>query len=364
MLIVTNLFPPNVVGGYEIAAERTALALVDLGWEVIVLTSSSSLPVSSLRNHAGVDVKYWLGYTDPHNLGIAAHRAKSDLEVGALLDDFSPTHVYFWNISGIDISSIETWLARSRKVDRWWHLMDHKRAVFGNRMPEASRNSRFTFCSQFLRRQYGVSHVMRRSPIIYPPIPSEMQSDAYVESLKLEPQRDYRKQFWGVFIGQYAKHKGVPGILGAARKLEAQLPHAMIDLYTPGVHVSRLQMEVPSNIQIIADCPSADIYRRLPTYDFGLFPTDWDEPFGMALAELRGAGLPTVATQRGGAREIASVGQVPIESASPFDVLQGIHELYRSGVGTSVTQRLEIRSAVVEQLGSGAFQERLTQVFA
>jgi len=50
--------------------------------------------------------------------------------------------------------------------------------------------------------------------------------------------------------------------------------------------------------------PREEIHSRLAEFDFGVFPSMWDEPFGMAQVELMAAGLPVVSSLRGGSAEV------------------------------------------------------------
>ena len=109
ILIVSNLYPPHYIGGYELYCRDRAEYLMRQGHDVRVLTSSFSLPnVSSPASEAGtVFQKLWVdvpSLAHPRKIGssVGARRTAHNL---AVLDDHlasqSPDVVCWWNLSGI-----------------------------------------------------------------------------------------------------------------------------------------------------------------------------------------------------------------------------------------------------------------------
>ena len=47
VLVLSNLYPPDFFGGYELGCRQAAGALADAGHDVLVLTSAPRVPVSS-----------------------------------------------------------------------------------------------------------------------------------------------------------------------------------------------------------------------------------------------------------------------------------------------------------------------------
>ena len=54
ILVVTNLFPPHYLGGYEILCGQVCRALEERGEEVFVLTSDHGIAAEEERNSPGL----------------------------------------------------------------------------------------------------------------------------------------------------------------------------------------------------------------------------------------------------------------------------------------------------------------------
>ena len=57
ILIVTNLYPPHYLGGYEVHCAQVAEALQGAGYEERVLTSTYGVPPTSVGLYGGVMMK-------------------------------------------------------------------------------------------------------------------------------------------------------------------------------------------------------------------------------------------------------------------------------------------------------------------
>ncbi len=328
--MISNFFPPSIVGGYEIAAAETALGLRALGAEVMVLTSGiQSGKASSEPEFTDIAVHRVLEYSNPHGLDLTSLRKPDIEEVLKLVSDFAPTTFYIWNISGLNRSHLGILGRRFPTAKIRYHIMDHKWSLFGLKKPPFSRRSGAIFCSEFLSRRFG-ANVFAERVVIPPPVPQKMDSVTFADNTAHPISRDFKSEFRGVFIGQLAPHKGVPGILRAAEMLADSFPQMELHLYSPRIHEARIKRVMLPNVEVFFGIDREKILATLPQYDFGLFPTDWPEPYGMALAELVASGVPTVSTSRGGSAEIQSPLVVHIRSSSGSDIADGIQKIYNT----------------------------------
>lgn len=361
---MSNFFPPVVVGGYEIAAAETASRLRELGAEVLVLTSAGGggEVISLEHSNRGIQVERVLKYSDPHNLGLYAQQVLNRNDLLAKVKQFSPDYIYVWNVAGLvqsDLKAIYLALPQSKMV---YHLMDHRRAIFGwGRIPKA-RKAAAVLCSRFLLEQYG-EKTFSKSTVLYPPVPGYPSGPAIDKALAHLGQRDFRRTFKGVFIGQLAPHKGVPGIFEAVRLMAVTIPHLEVDLYSTGVHRHRVATALPPNVRIFWDVERKKILDSLPLYDFGLFPTDWDEPYGMALAELLAMGLPTISTRRGGSAEMDSPLVVPITSATGEEIAEAIRQIYASTTFLHPRARMHHSRSFRASRSIEQYDEELARIF-
>ena len=144
ILVLSNLYPPHYVGGYELHCQTVAEALRARGHVVHVLTSDHGLNAEdkrqsesnverSLKIH-GMFGHPWLNIFRLKNLELHNNRVLRET-----IQRVQPDFVYAWNLSGVSKSMLFTlqslrvpttfvvcdhWIARSADADvwlRWWN---------------------------------------------------------------------------------------------------------------------------------------------------------------------------------------------------------------------------------------------------
>ncbi|MBL6082182.1 glycosyltransferase family 4 protein [Belnapia sp. T18] len=113
ILVLSNLYPPNVVGGYERLCHEVSSELVARGHEVTVLTSSFGTAVADypgqrvlreLELLTGADIYTpFPGTAEDRALISARNRAT----LGRVLDESRPDVVFAWNLFFLDASILE-----------------------------------------------------------------------------------------------------------------------------------------------------------------------------------------------------------------------------------------------------------------
>lgn len=134
VLVLSNLYPPDCIGGYEMGCRQVVEALGDRGHSVRVLTSVPRTPVPSEpgvhRRLRLADI--WSHYLFAKGAPVTAHLTQSESHrinasnVHALLEeleDFQPDVVYVWMLAGLGGLGLMACL-HHRKVPWVWHLMD------------------------------------------------------------------------------------------------------------------------------------------------------------------------------------------------------------------------------------------------
>ena len=114
ILIVSNLYPPHYVGGYELRCSQVAEYLHGVGHQVRVLTSSTRIPGNENGSTTELEdskfpversLRYYSFYPEPK--GTLFHIAMTKRNVGEatrfieILDEFRPDIVNWWNLEGI-----------------------------------------------------------------------------------------------------------------------------------------------------------------------------------------------------------------------------------------------------------------------
>ncbi|MCA1685366.1 MAG: glycosyltransferase, partial [Planctomycetia bacterium] len=134
VLVLSNLYPPDTVGGYELGCRQVVDALRGRGHDVRVLTTAPRTPVETpphvLRTLKLTDM--WDYYSDAHSTPVALRLKESEAfqvnayNVHALLAtlrEFEPDVVYLWMLVGVGGLGLIGCLQHLR-VPWVWHLMD------------------------------------------------------------------------------------------------------------------------------------------------------------------------------------------------------------------------------------------------
>jgi glycosyltransferase involved in cell wall biosynthesis len=134
ILVASNLYPPDVLGGYELGCRQVVEALREAGHEVRVLTSAPRVPVTP-EPHVRRTLKLtdiWSQYVFLRSAPVTSHLAQSESHrisahnvhvLLAELDDFKPDVVYLWMLGGLGGLGLLASLHHVRMP--WvWHLMD------------------------------------------------------------------------------------------------------------------------------------------------------------------------------------------------------------------------------------------------
>ncbi len=180
ILVVSNLYPPDTLGGYERGCRQAVHALRERGHDVRVLTSAPRTAIDREEHdvHRRLQLaEVWSNYLNrrrawtTHQLVEAASNWVNAVNVHALLDeidDFRPDVAYLWMLNGLGglglLNAIQLlglpWV---------WHLMDDVPSMlcqFGHRVaPPLVRGfnqflrGRFICCSQQLADEIETSGV-------------------------------------------------------------------------------------------------------------------------------------------------------------------------------------------------------------
>jgi glycosyltransferase involved in cell wall biosynthesis len=327
VLVITGLFPPNHIGGYEIACASFVDHLVNQGYQVRVLAARH--PVTSPRASA-VDIHRELEWyrTDDLSFRSPSVPARFRLERHNLatlrrhLSSFAPDVVNWWAMGGMSISLIESvrragipaigmvsdeWMVYGTAIDAWLRTFRRLPRLAGKlarplgipTTVEFGTAATWSFVSDYLRQtilEAGYS------------LPSSTIGRTGINADGLAPGSD-DGEFGDtlLYLGRVTKVKGVDvavralGELPASYRLrivgpadsayERELTRLAADL---GVS-ERVSLEPALDRVDLAEC-----YRSAAAV---LFPVRWNEPWGLVPLEAMACGTPVIATGTGGSAE-------------------------------------------------------------
>lgn len=368
ILVLTNLYPPHSIGGYELRCRDVTESLIERGHDVSVLTSNheeviantdcpTSYPVErSLRLH-GFFGHPWLGIRDL----VSLEEHNNDILRNAIRR-CNPDLVHVWNLGGISKSLILTlqsldipfvfdvsdhWIARSLKGDVWldwwnrkqpsvpariqrglWNLDGHRRRWQDQAPTNPLQHidfQRIYFCSQKMRRitadaGYSVAH----GDVIHCPVDTSKfhgtprDTPAAVSKL--------------LYVGRLSPDKGIFTALKAMTSLKEN-PDIKLNIYGNGDpdYVDSLRRfasrnELPVSFRSATSSAMPDVYR---SHDALIFPSEWEEPFALTPLEAMASGIPVIGTMTGGSSELFREGEnaLTYEAGNTSDLVSQVRRL-------------------------------------
>lgn len=322
VLALSNLYPPDFVGGYELACAHVVDGLRLRGHDARVLTAAPRNPVTSSPSHVLRRFKL-IDEWNPNGMGNqylsyrldeAESRLVSAYNIHVLtstLDEFNPDVVYVCNNVGLGGLGLMTCLEFLR-VPWVWQLGDCAPLL----LCSTGLNTFRALADEFSRRMQGdficVSEQLRR----------EIESSGIRLSGRLHmlpywitgsPSLPRDRYYAGgrlkiMFAGQIARFKGVDVLIEAAARLrEDGYDDFSIDLYGNLYDPTLLRLVREHNLVdhviykgILPQSELLEIYRD---YDVFAFPTLEREPFGMVPIEALARGCVPLISRRCGVAE-------------------------------------------------------------
>ncbi|MCK5600803.1 glycosyltransferase family 4 protein [Candidatus Pacearchaeota archaeon] len=334
VLILSNLYTPNILGGAEQSAQLLAEGLLREGHEPIVVTTSNQNAIERVN---GVKVYY---ISDLNLYWIFNHQnqkrykkllwhlkdiynLKSKKEIEKIVDLEKPDIVHTNNLAGFSVS---IWaLSKERGIPvvhtiRDYYLLCSKSSMFKD---DKICKKQCLLCKgfSFLKKYYshrvdavvGVSNFIvnlhksfdyfRNAKIaqgIFNPV--SMQTKASMNNHK--GLRNRMLKFG--FVGMISPHKGVEPILRIF-KSTANAELYLFGRFDSKNYKNRLNKQFNAkNIKFMGFQKKEDIYRDI---DVLIVPALWNEPFGRIIPEAYTFGIPVIASKRGGIPEIVGEGK-------------------------------------------------------
>jgi len=321
ILVLSNLYPPDFFGGYELGCRQAADALAEAGHAVLVLTSAPRVPVPPEPH-----VRRALRLTDVYNpylqskhhvvtLGLQHAEAcfVNAFNVHILLEtlaSFEPDVVYVWNLVGLGGLGLMACL-QYRGVPWLWHLMDKTprdlcRLPLGpSRSPLAGivqhhLEGAYLACSRRVVEEIDDPDTILCGSVELVP--------NWIEGVEPPPRtRFFRGGCLRVAsaAGHLCSPKGTDLIIEAARLLRQRgRDNFVIDLYgktLDDAYPSLIrQHDLGDRVRLQGEREQRALGKLYRDYDMFAFPTWEREPFGFAPLEAAAAGcVPVISNNCG-----------------------------------------------------------------
>jgi glycosyltransferase involved in cell wall biosynthesis len=316
LLVISNLYPPDVIGGYELGCQQVVDALRARAHEVKVLTSTPRSPVPGAphvsRSLKLVDLftPYIYEQSLPVMWGVwkaesAQFNAQNVYALLRTLEEFQPDVVYVWltvGLGGLGLLACLKHLA----VPWVWHLMDDVpvslcKSVTGV-VPELAKevsrqlDGTFLVCSQRVIDEVEAAGIALGGKVEI--IPNWVRG-------RRPPERTayYRGGHLRImYAGQIGEHKGVDLLIHAAAMLQGRgYADFSFDLYgkatKPHFHIMVQQLDVAGHVRFQGERTQAELGALYDEHDVFAFPTWSREPFAFAPLEAAARGcLPLISS--------------------------------------------------------------------
>lgn len=337
ILVLSNMYPPHHIGGYELSCKDVMDRLRARGHEITVLTTTMRVhgvedPSEERAHGIRRDLSF---YWDDHKLvsppfreRLARERANQRALADAL-EAARPDVVSVWNMGAMSLGLLTTlgerkmpmvfavcddWLVYGPKLDAWTRLFKWSRSVaraargmFGvpTAMPDLADAGAFCFVTDFVRRRAQEKGRVkpRHSTVVYSGID---RIDFPAASPEPKPWRGRL-----LCVGRVNELKGVDVAIEALAQLPADTSLDILGRAEPayrarlGETIARFGVADRVRFEVVE---RSDLPARYRAADALLFPVRWEEPFGLVPIEAMACGTPVVATGLGGSAEFLTDG--------------------------------------------------------
>jgi glycosyltransferase involved in cell wall biosynthesis len=347
VLICTNAFPPNFIGGAELIAYAQAQAMRSRGAEVVVFAGDPDMARArySMREEHYNGLRTIRVVLHPKDYSAEfisfSHQPVED-HFAKVAGEFSPDVVHFHNVIGLSVGLIHT--ARRKNIPTVLTVHDHWGFCFrntltrrngdfcqdtsecakcmalvgdggGRQIPIRLRND-FVWLqfrqvdvlispSRYLAQTYqaaGIGHDRFR---VIPNGISVGKFDAH----RRDPGRGVLRLS---FIGYLGSHKGVHLLIDAMTSIPAVVP-VQLDIFGEGdqrfVMEERIRMLGQGDrILLRGKISNEDIPHVLQQTDVLLLPSVWPENQPVSITEAMASRIPVIASRVGGVPELVRDG--------------------------------------------------------
>jgi glycosyltransferase involved in cell wall biosynthesis len=331
IVVITNMYPPHHFGGYELSCKDVVDHLRARGHTVVVLTGDAhragreSVPEDHVRRELRL---YW----DDHRLLSPRVRERLAIEhhnldrLKAALAEVEPDVVSVWNMAAVSLGLLSAlserglplllaicndWLVFGPDLDAWSRLfrgrsrrpaaaLVRRLTRIPTRAPDLATLGTYCFVSDATRRwarDVGGLQI-GDSTVVY--------SGIAIDEFKITSDRPQRAWAWRLLhVGRIAPERGIET---AVRAL-ARLPAATLSLVGPAdreelTRLERLGTELGVWDRVSTrERPRSELREEYLAADALVFPSVWEEPFGLTPVEAMACGTPVVATGAGGSGE-------------------------------------------------------------
>lgn len=329
ILVVSNLYPPPFLGGYEVLCAQVAEMLVRRGHALTVLTSTHGLAGGEDAEPGPPAVRrllrLYLPFDQPARLLRGArHRVgRANYAIARrTIAEVLPDVIFVWSQLRLTLGAARAAEESGRPVA--YTFNDEHIAGYLPAAPGPSPRRLLAYCAdrwlvpgitlrgmrlahtaciseQVKRNLVGRGVPVAGSRVIYHGIPLPQFPLKDAPGSLHDPPRI-------LYVGQLHAYKGVHTLIEAVRLLAAgagrrrELEVTVVGEgpreYTEALRAQAARIPVP--IRFTGRIPHGEVPAVYRAHDVFVFPSTWQEPFGLTHLEAMASGTPVVSTADGG----------------------------------------------------------------
>ena len=340
ILIISNLYPPHYIGGYELGCRDVVEGLKAHGHEIKVLTSTYGISKQDANNEIYrwlvLDLKWRNNKKSFHYLfNIFKKEIINQQAFKKILDIYKPDLVYIWNLSNISVSLVfiaeqlrlpvcyyifDNWLSQW-EYDGWYSLWNnHILKVIGksgkkiiNSFMKAVHLPPFFSFLNLRHVQFASQYLKELTLQSGKPVGGGEVIHWGIDTNKYI----YRKAYNDIpkrllYVGQIVPQKGVYTAIEALKLIVQKINTITLTIvggsvikgYEEQVHNFVHSLGLGNNVRFTGLISHENMPHIYNEHDILIFPSLWDEPFGITILEAMASGLVVVGTATGGSGEI------------------------------------------------------------
>ncbi|MCP4108879.1 MAG: glycosyltransferase family 4 protein [Desulfobacteraceae bacterium] len=340
ILVVSNLYPPYFVGGYELGCREVVEGLKEKGHKVRVLTSTYGI---DKKEHNGEVYRWlkanfgWKPEDKANPLKLIRKEINNQIAFIRICSIFNPDVVYFWNLEAISVSLVfkaqsiglpisfaisDNWLSEWER-DLWYSFCKRqpqrliKKIVWKTVLPLLKKSGLLIsskspdlrnvhFNSRYLQEYcLKAGKPVANSKVIYRGI--------YISQFPYKKEcAEYPKHL--LYAGQIVPHKGVHTVIESLRILVQKHGYDFVKLtvvggsVVPDYEANIRGMVSTFGLEKYVHFTGQVSYEKMSCFykehEILIFSSIWDEPLSHTLFEGMSSGLAVVSTLTGGTPEI------------------------------------------------------------
>ena len=370
ILVISNLFPPYTVGGYEIRCSEFVKKLGENGYDVVVATSYYGLKAEKNEDkiYRVFDHGWSKFHSKKHWIRECCIKNRDVKHFERILDKEKPDRLLIFSMNGLSRQLFSAVLncpleKRFEICDEW--ILEYREEIVDilknvnlpgkNSLEQIKKN----VMAQMAQKRIGVNwqgfnsiglsfisqDLLDRYKKRQFPVERGEVIHNYVD-LKMFNFKNSRLQGDMVQIlvlGQVMEHKGIHTVIESIKILKQKYDDKEFLLHVVGgsasdEYLERLNTQIKENnlqdnVKLHGQVKrevAAEFFRDCDIY---VFPVIWEEPFAGTLLEAMASGIPVISTFTGGSKEILKDGinALVFEKDDAKDLSEKILKLVNNG---------------------------------